>query len=67
MPKLTHFKSTVRTDNNNTGDMSSEVIEVDELTSRPTDYWRRWKKTANVMRLQVRQPQTGAPEDKVRI
>ena len=47
--------------------MSSEVIEVDALTSRPTDYWRSWKKTANVMRLQVRQPQTGAPEDKVRI
>ena len=46
--------------------MSSEVIEVDELTSRPTDYWRSWKKTANVMRLQVRQPNTGAPEDKVR-
>ena len=47
--------------------MTSEVIEVDELTSRPTDYWRSWKKTANVMRLQVRQPQTAAPEDKVRI
>ena len=47
--------------------MSSEVIEVDALTSRPTDYWRNWKKTANVMRLQVRQPNTAAPEDKVRL
>ena len=47
--------------------MGSEVIEVHELTNRPTDYWRSWKKTANVMRLQVRPPQTAAPEDKVRI
>ena len=38
-----------------------------DLTARPTDYWRSWKKTANVMRLQVRQPNTAAPEDKVRI
>ena len=44
----------------------SETIEVDELTNRPTDYWRIWKKTANVMRLQVRQPSSPPPEDKVR-
>ena len=47
--------------------MSSELIEVHDLTARPTDYWRSWKKTANVMRLQVRQPNTAAPEDKVRL
>ena len=60
MPKLTHLKTGVRSDNISRVDireeMGSEVIEVDELTSRPTDYWRSWKKTANVMRLQVRQP-----------
>ena len=68
MPKLTHFRTAVWSDNISTAsDMGSEVIEVDELSSRPTDYWRSWKKTANVMRLQVRQPQTAAPEDKVRI
>lgn len=44
----------------------SETIEVDELTDRPTDYWRIWKKTANVMRLQVRQPSSPPTEDKVR-
>ena len=44
----------------------SETIEVDELTNRPTDYWRIWKKTANVMRLQVRQPSNPPSQDKVR-
>ena len=43
----------------------SEVVEVHELTQRPTDYWRSWKKTANVMRLQVRQPSSPPSEDKV--
>ena len=43
----------------------SEAIEVHELTDRPTDYWRAWKKTANVMRLQVRQPTSPPSEDKV--
>ena len=43
----------------------SETIEVHELTDRPTDYWRAWKKTANVMRLQVRQPTSPPSEDKV--
>ena len=62
--KTDAFKQSELTDN--TGEMSSEVIEVHDLTNRPTDYWRSWKKTANVMRLQVRQPNTAAPEDKVR-
>jgi len=44
----------------------SETIEVDELTDRPTDYWRIWKKTANVMRLQVKQPTSPPTEDKLR-
>jgi len=44
----------------------SETIEVDELTNRPTDYWRIWKKTANVMRLQVRQPSSPPSQDKLR-
>ena len=26
---------------------------VHELSSRPTDFWKRWTKTAKVMRLQV--------------
>ena len=47
--------------------MSGEVIEVHDLTHRPTDYWRSWKKTAKVIRLQVCQPNTAAPEDKVRL
>jgi len=46
--------------------MSGEVIEVHDLTHRPTDYWRSWKKTAKVIRLQVCQPNTAAPEDKLR-
>ena len=29
-----------------------EVV-VHELSSRPTDFWKRWTKTAKVMRLQV--------------
>jgi len=44
----------------------SETIEVDELTNRPTEYWRIWKKTANVMRLQVRQPSSPPSQDKLR-
>ena len=45
----------------------SEGIEVHELSHSPTDYWRSWKKTAKVMRLQVSQPSAPPPEDKVRI
>ena len=45
---------------------ASEVVEVHELSQRPTDYWRSWKKTANVMRLQVRQPSSPPSQDKVR-
>jgi len=37
-----------------------------ELSSRPTDYWRRWKKTAHVMRLQVSHPDSPPAEDKLR-
>ena len=29
-------------------------VVVHELSSRPTDFWKRWTKTAKVMRLQVR-------------
>ena len=36
------------------------------MSDRPTDYWRMWKRTANVMRLQVRHPSTPPPEDKLR-
>jgi len=44
----------------------SEGIEVHELSHSPTDYWRSWKKTAKVMRLQVSQPSAPPPEDKLR-
>ena len=30
-----------------------DEVTVHELSDRPTDFWRQWKKTANVMRLQV--------------
>lgn len=33
-----------------------EVVTVHELSDRPTEFWRQWKKTAEVMRLQVRTP-----------
>jgi len=45
--------------------MENEV-KVHELSDRPTDFWRNWKRTANVMRLQVRQPSTPPSEDKLR-
>lgn len=45
--------------------MSSEV-QVEKLSSQPTEYWKQWKKTANVMRLQVKPPSTPALENKVR-
>ena len=31
---------------------AKEVV-VHELSSKPTDFWKRWTKTAKVMRLQV--------------
>ena len=48
--------------------MSSEgdiVIEVHELSSQPTEYWKKWKETANVMRLQVKPPTKPPAENKV--
>ena len=47
-------------------DEEGEVeVEVHPLSEQPTEYWKRWKHTANVMRLQVRQPATPPAEDKV--
>ena len=34
--------------------LSDKDVVVHELSSRPTDFWKRWTKTAKVMRLQVR-------------
>ena len=34
--------------------MFAKDVVVHELSSRPTDFWKRWTKTAKVMRLQVR-------------
>ena len=33
--------------------MFAKDVVVHELSSRPTDFWKRWTKTAKVMRLQV--------------
>jgi len=41
-------------------------IEVSELSSKPTEYWKRWKETANVMRLKVKHPSNPVEPDKVR-
>ena len=45
--------------------MVETEVRVHELSSKPTEYWRIWKKTANVMRLQVSHPSTPPTEDKV--
>jgi len=42
------------------------TIEVDPNTSNPTDFWRIWKDTANVMRLKVKNPTSATPDNKVR-
>ena len=44
---------------------SDIVIEVHELSSQPTEYWKKWKETANVMRLQVKPPTKPPAENKV--
>jgi len=46
--------------------MVETEVRVHELSSKPTEYWRIWKKTANVMRLQVSHPSTPPTEDKLR-
>lgn len=45
--------------------MSCE-IQVERLSGQPTEYWKQWKNTANVMRLQVKPPSTPVEENKVR-
>jgi len=47
-------------------DSGEEEVVVDELSSRPTDFWKRWTKTAKVMRLQVRPPSSPPEENKLR-
>jgi len=41
-------------------------IEVDPLTAQPTEFWRKWKDTANVMRLKVKPPSSEVTPEKVR-
>ena len=36
-----------------------------ELSEKPTEFWKMWKNTVNIMRLQVRHPNTPPPENKV--
>jgi len=43
-----------------------EEVLVHELSDRPTDYWKRWTKTAKVMRLQVRPPSSPPEATKLR-
>jgi len=45
--------------------METEV-KAHEMSDKPTEFWRTWKKTANVMRLQVKAPSTPPAEDKLR-
>ena len=40
-------------------------LKAHEMSDKPTEFWRIWKKTANVMRLQVKAPSTPPAEDKV--
>ena len=40
-------------------------LKPHEMSDKPTEFWRTWKKTANVMRLQVRAPTTPPADDKV--
>jgi len=42
------------------------AVEVDSLTDKPTEFWKKWKDTAKVMRLNVKNPTNSVPEDKVR-
>ena len=42
-------------------------VKTHEMSDKPTEFWRTWKKTANVMRLQVKAPSTPPAEDKVMI
>ena len=37
----------------NNHQVSAKEVVVHELSSKPTDFWKRWSKTAKVMRLQV--------------
>ena len=46
--------------------METEV-QAHEMSDKPTEFWRTWKKTANVMRLQVKAPSTPPAEDKVKL
>lgn len=43
-----------------------DEVTVHELSDRPTDFWRQWKKTANVMRLQVSPPSSPPEPNKLR-
>ena len=44
-----------------------EEVEVHELSDKPTEFWKSWKNTVNIMRLQIRHPSSPPPENKVRI
>ena len=46
-----YTKGVIRNPLNN---LFAKDVVVHELSSRPTDFWKRWTKTAKVMRLQVR-------------
>jgi len=43
-----------------------EEVEVHELSDKPTEFWKSWKNTVNIMRLQVRHPSSPPPENKLR-
>ena len=43
----------------------NQEVTVHELSSQPTEFWRQWKDTATVMRLQVKPPSKPPAENKV--
>ena len=49
------------------GEVEMEEVEVHELSDKPTEFWKSWKNTVNIMRLQIRHPSSPPPENKVRI